>query len=94
MLSCSRFLDKTGKTGSRLQWVNGIVLLSTFFSFRLAWGAKMVCFKSSCSFWMLNVAQSYDFFVTLNGVYTQLPLFYIMVFGVTNLMLQGLNWFW
>lgn len=43
---------------------------------------------------MLNVAQSYDFFVTLNGVYTQLPLFYIMVFGVTNLMLQGLNWFW
>ncbi|KAH0830650.1 DUF887-domain-containing protein [Lanmaoa asiatica] len=73
-----RFLDKMGKTGSQLQLVNGIILLSTFFCFRLAWGGKM----------------SYDFFVTLNGVYTELPLLYIMVYGTSNLMLQGLNWFW
>jgi hypothetical protein len=45
VLLWSRFLDKTGKTGSRLQLVNGIALLSTFFCVRLVWGGKMV----SCS---------------------------------------------
>jgi hypothetical protein len=77
-LNINWFLDKTGKTGSRLQLVNGIALLSTFFCVRLVWGGKM----------------SYDFFVSLNGVYTQLPLVYILVYGVSNVMLQGLNWLW
>ncbi|KAF8559660.1 DUF887-domain-containing protein [Imleria badia] len=77
-LNLNWFLDKTGKTGSRLQLVNGIALLGSFFCVRLVWGGKM----------------SYDFFVTLNGVYTELPLVYIMVYGTSNLMLQGLNWFW
>lgn len=36
-----RFMDKTGQTGSMLQLVNGIVLLSTFFGVRLAYGGKM-----------------------------------------------------
>jgi len=77
-LNLNWFLDKVGKTGSQLQLINGFALLGTFFVFRLVLGGMM----------------SYDFFVTLNDVYTQLPLFYIMAYGMTNLMLQALNWFW
>ncbi|KAG0705090.1 DUF887-domain-containing protein [Suillus ampliporus] len=72
------FMDKTGKTGSALQLVNGIVLLVTFFFVRCVWGAKM----------------SYDFFVTLNGVYDQVLTPYVIIYGVGNVLLQGLNWFW
>jgi len=72
------FLDKTGKTGSTLQLINGFALLSVFFCVRLIWGGMM----------------SYDFFVTLNAVYDHLPLVYIVVYGASNIMLQGLNWFW
>lgn len=32
------FCDKLGMTGSKLQWYNGIILLSTFFGCRLVWG--------------------------------------------------------
>ncbi|KAF8447869.1 DUF887-domain-containing protein [Boletus edulis BED1] len=77
-LNINWFLDKMGKTGSQLQFVNGIALLTSFFCVRLVWGGKM----------------SYSFFVTLNGVYTQVPLVYIMVYGVSNLTLHALNWFW
>jgi hypothetical protein len=33
------FLDKLGKTGSRMQLYNGILLIATFFGCRLAWGS-------------------------------------------------------
>jgi hypothetical protein len=33
------FCDKLNLTGSKLQWYNGIILLASFFSCRLAWGA-------------------------------------------------------
>jgi hypothetical protein len=39
-------LDKVGKTGSKLQLANGIVLLSTFFYFRLVYGLQ-----TSYEFW-------------------------------------------
>ncbi|KAF9246437.1 DUF887-domain-containing protein [Melanogaster broomeanus] len=71
-------LDKTGKTGSTLQLINGFALLGAFFSVRLIWGGMM----------------SYDFLVTLNGVYGKLPLIYAVVYGPSNIMLNGLNWFW
>jgi hypothetical protein len=32
------FCDKLNLTGSKIQWYNGILLLATFFSCRLAWG--------------------------------------------------------
>ena len=32
------FCDKLNLTGSKIQWYNGIILLATFFSCRLAWG--------------------------------------------------------
>ena len=37
-------LDKLGKTGSTLQYINGIILLSTFFGVRICYGWYMVCF--------------------------------------------------
>ena len=32
------FCDKLNRTGSRLQWYNGMILLSSFFACRLLWG--------------------------------------------------------
>ena len=32
------FMDKFGLTGSRLQWINGIVLITTFGCSRVLWG--------------------------------------------------------
>ncbi|KAG1891384.1 TLC domain-containing protein [Suillus subluteus] len=72
------FLDKTGKTGSALQLVNGIALITTFFCVRCIWGAMM----------------SYDFFVTLNSVHDQVLTPYLVIYGAGNVLLQGLNWFW
>lgn len=72
------FLDKTGKTGSVLQLLNGIILLATFFCVRCIWGGMM----------------SYDFFVTLNSAYDQVSTPYLIIYGGGNVLLQGLNWFW
>ena len=32
------WLDKLGKTGSRIQWINGLVLITTFGGSRIVWG--------------------------------------------------------
>lgn len=37
------FLDKTGRTGSPLQLVNGIFLLGAFLGVRIIYGGKIVC---------------------------------------------------
>ncbi|EGN95539.1 hypothetical protein SERLA73DRAFT_186601 [Serpula lacrymans var. lacrymans S7.3] len=72
------FLDKTGKTGSILQLVNGAFLLCSFASVRLIWGGKM----------------SYEFFQTLYSVRNQIPFTFVIVYGVGNIVLQTLNWLW
>ena len=36
------FLDKTGRTGTTLQLINGFLLLATFFVVRIVMGGKMV----------------------------------------------------
>ncbi|EKM82492.1 hypothetical protein AGABI1DRAFT_68152 [Agaricus bisporus var. burnettii JB137-S8] len=71
-------LDKTGKTGSKLQLVNGILLISSFLFFRLIYGGS-VCFS---------------FFLTLTRVWREIPLFYTIVFGTGIFTLQGLNLLW
>lgn len=38
----SRFLDKTGRTGSTFQFVNGLCLLLAFFGVRIVYGGLMV----------------------------------------------------
>jgi len=37
---------------------------------------------------------SYRFFKTLFGVHHDLPLVYVLAYGLGNIVLQGLNWFW
>lgn len=73
-----RFLDKTGYTGSSAQWVNGVVLLSTFFSVRIIYG------------WYLTL----DFMHSLYAARGQLPTFYLVAFALGNLTLNALNATW
>lgn len=49
------FLDKLHRTGSRLQWLNGIALLATFAASRLVWGTYQ-------SFWLYR-----DIWLALGG---------------------------
>ncbi|KAF5380871.1 hypothetical protein D9615_004148 [Tricholomella constricta] len=72
------FMDKTNRTGSTAQLVNGFFLLSAFFSVRLIYGGKV----------------SYDFLQTLIQVRHEVPLAYILVYGLGNVVLTSLNWFW
>ncbi|KAJ3834716.1 DUF887-domain-containing protein [Lentinula raphanica] len=72
------FLDKTNRTGTIFQLVNGILLLATFFGIRLVYGAYV----------------SYNFFFTLYDVRNKIPLVYLLIYGVGNIVLQGLNIFW
>jgi len=72
------FLDKTNRTGSLLQLVNGVFLLSSFLGVRLIYGGMI----------------SYDFFYTLYSVRDQVTWPYLFVYGVGNILLQGLNWLW
>jgi len=72
------FMDKTGRTGSTLQLINGVVLLVVFFFVRMMWGLRM----------------SYQFCYTVLEVYDQLPIAYLVVYGIGNVVLQVLNWFW
>ncbi|RDB21125.1 putative TLC domain-containing protein C17A2.02c [Hypsizygus marmoreus] len=72
------FLDKTGRTGSRAQFINGILLLSAFFSVRLVYGGKV----------------SYEFMKTLAQVRNEIPFSYVVTYMAGNVVLQGLNWFW
>ncbi|KAK7467344.1 hypothetical protein VKT23_004401 [Stygiomarasmius scandens] len=72
------FLDKTGRTGSTLQLVNGAFLLFTFFGVRVVYGGMI----------------SWEFFKTLAQVKDEIPLVYVLVYGVGNVVLNGLNWLW
>ena len=73
-----RFLDKTGYTGSTAQWLNGVVLLSTFFSVRIVYG------------WYLTV----DFMRALYAARAELSTAYLIVFVLGNLTLNSLNAIW
>jgi len=72
------FLDKMNRTGSQLQFVNGSLLLASFFGVRLVYGGSI----------------SLQFLVTLREVYNDISLTYTLVYGVGNIILQCLNWFW
>ncbi|EIM89588.1 DUF887-domain-containing protein [Stereum hirsutum FP-91666 SS1] len=72
------FIDKTGNTGSLAQMINGVFLLGTFAGTRLVYGGIM----------------SYRFFHTLRAIHHQIPFFIALFYGVGNVVLQFLNWFW
>ncbi|KAI0313660.1 DUF887-domain-containing protein [Amylostereum chailletii] len=72
------FLDKTGRTGSVFQLLNGAALISTFASVRLVYGGIM----------------SYQFYQTIAAVKSQIPPSLFYAYAAGNIVLQGLNWFW
>jgi len=72
------FLDKLGKTGSTLQWINGIILISTFFGARLLYG-----WYSSYSFWHALIA-----------AYGHTDSWIIYFYGLLNIILNTLNIIW
>ncbi|KAF8163559.1 TLC domain-containing protein [Crassisporium funariophilum] len=72
------FLDKTNRTGSRLQLINGFFLLTSFLFVRIIYGGSI----------------SLQFFFTLLEVRHEIPLAYLLIYGLGNIVLQGLNWFW
>ncbi|KAI8982862.1 DUF887-domain-containing protein [Trametes punicea] len=77
-LNIHRFLDKTGYTGSTAQWINGVILLSTFFSVRIVYG------------WYLTL----QFLRSLYDARAALPTHYILIFALGNLTLNLLNATW
>ncbi|KAG6909620.1 hypothetical protein DXG01_016402 [Tephrocybe rancida] len=73
-----RFMDKTGRTGTRAQLVNGVLLLAAFFGVRLVYGGMV----------------SYQFLHTLMQVRHEMSWAYLTVYGTGNALLTSLNWFW
>ncbi|KAH9071001.1 DUF887-domain-containing protein [Lactarius deliciosus] len=71
-------LDKTGQTGSPLQFVNGLILISTFVGARLVYGSIM----------------SYQFFQTLIEVRDGLSSAILAGYACGGVLLNGLNVFW
>ncbi|PAV23506.1 hypothetical protein PNOK_0057400 [Pyrrhoderma noxium] len=72
------FLDKMNLTGSTLQLINGICLLTSFAGVRLIYGS----------------IQSLEFYKTLLAIKDQTPLPVVLVYGVGNIILNSLNVLW
>jgi len=72
------YMDKSGFSGSRLQTVNGVLLLASFTGLRIVFGGYI----------------SYAFSMTVLQVRDQVPLGIALYYACGNLLLQGLNWFW
>jgi hypothetical protein len=108
------FCDKLNMTGSTLQFVNGIVLLFTFFSCRLCWGTynSIRVFndvwrayiagtviqndpetgKLSSTTTLGNGGFKHDVLQFADG--QSVPLWLAAAYLISNLTLNGLNWFW
>ncbi|RKO84249.1 TRAM/LAG1/CLN8 homology domain-containing protein, partial [Blyttiomyces helicus] len=72
------FCDKTGRTGSTLQLINGIVLLVVFFFARIC----------------LGFYNSADFYVNVYRRRAEIPTELIVTYSIANLLLNGLNVMW
>jgi hypothetical protein len=108
------FCDKLNMTGSTLQFVNGIVLLFTFFSCRLCWGT----YQSISVFGDVYRALKAGPVVLTDPTFGKLnnntvvgnagfkheilqfaegqtiPLWLAATYLASNIILNGLNWFW
>ncbi|ORX90714.1 DUF887 family protein [Basidiobolus meristosporus CBS 931.73] len=72
------FMDKLGYTGSMLQMINGVILITVFFCARLVWG-----------FWSM-----YELIVTVTPILNQVPLVLTIAFALALGSLNILNVFW
>ncbi|KAL6301783.1 DUF887-domain-containing protein [Sparassis latifolia] len=77
-LNIHRFLDRTGRTGSTAQAVNGAFLLGTFFFARIVWG------------WYKTV----DLYLTLYAARDEISLGYFVIYGCGSSALHSLNAMW
>ena len=76
-------MDKLGMTGSMAQWVNGIVLITTFGVTRLLWGT----YQSVQMYGDITEA-----FKTPGGL--PVPPWLALVYVAANTTLSGLNLWW
>jgi hypothetical protein len=74
----NRFCDKTGRSGSTLQIVNGLILLLVFFSVRLVYGTYV----------------SGVFFKEVYNRWSEIPVYLSITYGTANVTLNSLNAFW
>ncbi|CAO3677575.1 unnamed protein product [Umbelopsis vinacea] len=77
-LNFNWFMDKLGWTGSKIQLLNGLVLICAFFGARLVYGMRM----------------SYQTWVEVYAVRDQVPILYMVVYGTANVILNSLNVYW
>ena len=77
------YMDKLGMTGSSAQWVNGIVLVTTFGCSRLLWGTYQSV-KMYQNIW--------EAFNTPGGL--PVPPWLALAYVVANTTLSGLNFWW
>ncbi|KAF9030820.1 DUF887-domain-containing protein [Hymenopellis radicata] len=73
------FLDKTNRTGSKLQLFNGIFLILSFFVVRIVYGGMYITPRFSSVLW---------------GVRDQIPMAYRFIYLGGNTCLQCLNILW
>ena len=90
-----RFLDKTGRTGTTLQLVNGALLLSTFFFVRIVYGWYTVRLRPfSVGPFLNNIFQSIFFWRAMFTSIHDMPMLYWIVFMIGHTVLMTLNLIW
>ncbi|KAI9491011.1 TLC domain-containing protein [Zychaea mexicana] len=77
-LNINWFMDKLGWTGSKLQLINGVMLISVFFMARIVFGLSM----------------SYYLWVEIYAVREMVPWSYFVIYGVANVVTSLLNIYW
>ena len=77
------YMDKLGMTGSTAQWINGVILITTFGASRLLWGTY----------------QSVHLYLDMWELYNKpgglpVPPWLALVYVAANTTLSGLNIWW
>lgn len=94
----SRFLDKMNLTGSIFQFINGVILLSTFAGSRLVYGFYQVNNIHIIADFLLAAytlsLQSYTFYQTLYSIRDQFPQWLLLTYAIGNVILCTLNVLW
>ncbi|KAI5288804.1 hypothetical protein KEM52_001023 [Ascosphaera acerosa] len=102
------FCDKLGRTGSSLQWYNGMLLLASFFGARLVWGTYH-SLRFNVDVWnawsrkqeylptgpSVRTSASTSLDLTWPNVRAGgVPTWLYLTFFLSNLTLNSLNWYW
>ncbi|XPS92054.1 hypothetical protein M3J09_001460 [Ascochyta lentis] len=109
------FCDKLNLTGSKLQLINGVLLLLTFMSCRLFWGSYQsirvfsdvwTAYHAGPVTFLDSNIKSFDNATAVDAGATErtdilqfadgqaVPLWLAFAYLASNLVLNGLNWFW